>query len=53
VLELCDNPEEWSDDLVCGMEVDTSEEGGNNSGEGVDTSGKRSERVEREKEGRN
>jgi hypothetical protein len=51
VLKLCDNPEEWSDDLVCGMEVDTSEEGGNNSGEGVDTSGKRSERVEREKEG--
>jgi hypothetical protein len=30
------------------MEVDTSGEGGNNSGEGVDTSGKRSEREERE-----
>jgi hypothetical protein len=35
------------------MEVDTFGEGGNNSGEGVDTSGKRSEREEREKEGRN
>ena len=35
------------------MEVDTSEEGGNNSGEGVDTFGKRSERVERENEGQN
>jgi hypothetical protein len=27
--------EEWLDDSVCGMEVDTSREEGNNSGEGV------------------
>jgi hypothetical protein len=47
------NREEWSDDLICGMEVDTSGEGGKNSREGVDTFGKRSEREEREKEGRN
>ena len=32
------------------MEVNTSGEGGGNSGEGIDTSGKRSEREEREKE---
>jgi hypothetical protein len=35
------------------MEVDTSREGGNNSREAVDTSGKRSKREERENEGRN
>jgi hypothetical protein len=35
------------------MEVDTSGEGGNNSEEGVDTFGKRSERKEREKKVRN
>jgi hypothetical protein len=33
------------------MEVDTSGEGENNSGEGVDTFGKRFEREVREKEG--
>ena len=46
-----DDSEEWSDDSVCGMEVDISGEGGNNFGEGIDTSGKKSEREEREKEG--
>jgi hypothetical protein len=35
------------------MEVDTSGKGGNDSREGGDTLGKRSEREEREKEGRN
>ncbi len=50
---LEDDPEEWSDDLVCEMEVDTFREGGNNSGEGVDTSGKRSEREKKKKEGQN
>ena len=48
-----DDLEEWSDDSVCEMEVDISGERGNNSGEGVHTSGKRSEREERENEGRN
>ena len=46
-----DDPEEWSDDSICGMEVDISGERGNNFGEGVHTSGKRSEREERENEG--
>jgi hypothetical protein len=35
------------------MEVDTSGEGGSNFGEGVDTSGKISEREEKEKEEQN
>jgi hypothetical protein len=48
-----DDPKEWSDDSVCRMEVNTSGERGNNSGEGVHTSRKRSEREERENEGRN